>query len=149
MPDSLNFRVFAEPFKASMAEIERLTDLQTAVGLKAVGRRLVQAEKRLAPVYAGPGGITRKSLRVAKAKPTRNGRAVIGLLKFGIKQGRLRKDSAGVSRVVVGPGGGRVNLYKNKIERKYHFAERSYDEIIPQAQAIMAEAWAAALSKGI
>ena len=148
MPDSLNFRVFTEPFKASMAEIERMTDLQTAVGLKAVGRRLVQAEKRLAPVYAGPGGITRKSLRVAKAKPTRNGRAVIGLLKFGIKQSRLRTGATG-ARIVVGPGGGRVNLYKNKIERKYHFAERSYDEIIPQAQAIMAEAWAAALSKGI
>ena len=149
MPESVNFRVFSDPFKASLAEIERMTELQTTVGLKAVGRRLVQAEKRNAPVYAGPNGITRKSLRVAKAKPTRNGRAVIGLLKFGIKQSRIRKDSAGVSRVVVGPGGGRVNLYKNKIERKFHFAEKAYDEVIPDASRIMSEAWAAALSKGI
>jgi len=148
MPDSLNFRVFTEPFKASMAEVERLTALQTAVGLKAVGRRLVQAEKRLAPVYAGPNGITRKSLRVAKAKPSRNGKAVIGLLKFSVKQGRLRKTSTG-ARIVVGPGGGRVNLYKNKIERKYHFAAQAYDEVVPEAGAIMSEAWAAALRKGI
>ena len=142
------FRVLSEPFKASLKEIERLTDLQTAVGLKAVGRQLVQAEKRLAPVYAGPGGITRKSLRVAKAKPNRNGRAVIGLLKFGVKQSRLRKGATG-ARIVVGPGGGRVNLYKNKIERKFHFAEKAYDEVIPQARAIMSEAWAKALSRGV
>ena len=148
MASSLNFRVITEPFKASMAEVERLTDLQTSVGLKAVGRRLVQAEKRLAPVYKGPNGVTRKSLRVAKTKPSRNGRAVIGLLKFGVKQSRLRKTSTGV-RIVVGPGGGRVNLYKNKIERKYHFAAQAYDEVIPQATSIMAEAWAKALSKGI
>ena len=148
MANSLNFRVFTEPFKASMAEVERLTDLQTAVGLKAVGRRLVQAEKRLAPMYKGPNGVTRKSLRVAKLKPSRNGRAVIGLLKFSVKQGRLRKTSTG-ARIVVGPGGGRVNLYKNKIERKYHFAAQAYDEVVPDAAVIMSEAWAKALSKGI
>ena len=146
--DSINFRVIAAPFRESMAEVERLTDLQTAVGLKAVGRRLVQAERRLAPVYAGPNGVTRKSLRVAKSKPSRNGKAVIGLLRFSVKQGRLRKTSTG-ARIVVGPGGGRVNLYKNKIERKYHFAEKAYDEVIPDAGRIMSEAWAAALSKGI
>ena len=145
---SSDFRVISAPFKASMKEVERLTDLQTAVGLKAVGRRLVQAEKRLAPVYKGPNGITRKSLRVAKAKPSRNGRAVIGLLKFSVKQGRLRKTATG-ARIVVGPGGGRVNLYKNKIERKYHFAAQAYDEVVPSAAVIMAEAWATALSKGI
>ena len=148
MPDSLNFRVFTEPFKASMAEVERLTALQTAVGLKAVARRLVQAEKRLAPVYAGPNGITRKSLRVAKSKPSRNGKAVIGLLKFSVKQGRLSKGPEG-ARVVVGPGGGRVNLYKNKIERKYGFAAKAYDEVVPEARTIMSEAWAKALSKGV
>ena len=145
---SNEFRVISAPFKASMKEMQRLTDLQTSVGLKAVGRRLVQAEKRLAPVYAGPNGITRKSLRVAKAKPSRNGRAVIGLLKFSVKQGRLRKTPEG-ARIVVGPGGGRVNLYKNKIERKYHFAAQAYGEVVPQATVIMAEAWAKALSKGI
>ena len=143
-----NFRVISAPFKASMKEVERITDLQTSVGLKAVGRRLVQAEKRLAPVYKGPNGITRKSLKDAKMKPSRNGRAVIGLLKFSTKQSRLRKTSTG-ARIVVGPGGGRVNLYKNKIERKYRFAEKAYDEVIPQARVIMAEAWAKALSKGI
>lgn len=148
MPDSINFRVISAPFRESMKEVERLTDLQTAVGLKAVGRRLVQAEKRLAPVYAGPNGITRKSLRVAKSKPNRNGRAVIGLLKFSVKQGRLRKDVTG-ARIVVGPGGGRVNLYKNKIERKTRFAQKAYDEVIPEAPAIMSEAWAKALTKGI
>ena len=145
MPD---FNVISAPFKASIVEMQRLTDLQTSVGLKAVGRRLVQAEKRLAPVYAGPNGITRKSLRVAKAKPSRNGRAVIGLLKFSVKQGRLSKTATG-ARIVVGPGGGRVNLYKNKIERKYRFAAQAYDEIVPQATVIMSEAWAKALSKGI
>ena len=145
---SSDFRVISAPFKASMKEVERLTDLQTAVGLKAVGRRLVQAEKRLAPVYKGPNGITRKSLRVAKAKPSRNGRAVIGLLKFSVKQGRLRKTATG-ARIVVGPGGGRVNLYKNKIERKYHFAAQAYDEVVPAAAVIMANAWASALRKGI
>ena len=148
MADSLDFHVFSDPFKASMAEIERLANLQTAVGLKAVARRLVQAEKRLAPVYAGPNGITRKSLRVAKAKPSRNGRAVVGLLKFSVKQGRLSKGPEGV-RIVVGPGGGRVNLYKNKIERKYGFAAKAYDEVVPDARTIMSEAWAKALSKGI
>ena len=145
---SNDFRVISAPFRESMKEMERLTALQTAVGLKAVGRRLVQAEKRLAPVYAGPNGITRKSLRVAKAKPSRNGKAVIGLLKFSVKQGRLRKTSTG-ARIVVGPGGGRVNLYKNKIERKYHFAAQAYDEVVPEAGAIMSEAWAKALDKGV
>ena len=143
-----DFRVISAPFRASMVEMERLTDLQTAVGLKAVGRRLVQAEKRLAPMYKGPNGVTRKSLRVAKLKPSRNGRAVIGLLKFSVKQSRLRKTSTG-ARIVVGPGGGRVNLYKNKIERKYHFAAQAYDEVVPDAAVIMSEAWAKALSKGI
>ena len=143
-----DFRVISAPFKASMVEMQRLTDLQTSVGLKAVGRRLVQAEKRLAPVYKGPNGVTRKSLRVAKLKPSRNGRAVTGLLKFGVKQSRLRKTSTG-ARIVVGPGGGRVHLYKNKIERKYHFAAQAYDEVVPDAAVIMSEAWAKALSKGI
>ena len=145
MPD---FNVISAPFKASIVEMQRLTDLQTSVGLKAVGRRLVQAEKRLAPVYAGPNGITRKSLRVAKAKPSRNGRAVIGLLKFSVKQGRLSKTAEG-ARIVVGPGGGRVNLYKNKIEWQYHFAAQAYGEVVPEARTIMSEAWAKALSKGI
>ena len=143
-----DFRVISAPFRDSLKEIERLTALQTAVGLKAVARRLVQAEKRLAPVYAGPGGITRKSLRVAKAKPSRNGKAVIGLLKFSVKQGRLSKDATG-AKIVVGPGGGRVNLYKNKIERKYGFAAKAYDEVVPEARTIMAEAWAKALDKGV
>ena len=145
MPD---FRVISAPFKESMREVERLADLQTAVGLKAVGRRLVQAEKRLAPVYSGPKGVTRKSLKAAGMKPSRNGRAVIGLLKFSVKQGRLRKTSTG-ARIVVGPGGGRVNLYKNKIERRYHFAAQAYGEVVPEARVIMSEAWAKALSKGI
>ena len=145
---SSDFRVISAPFRDSLKEIERLTALQTAVGLKAVARRLVQAEKRLAPVYAGPGGITRKSLRVAKAKPSRNGKAVIGLLKFSVKQGRLSKDATG-AKIVVGPGGGRVNLYKNKIERRYHFAAQAYGEVVPEARVIMSEAWAKALSKGI
>ena len=145
---SSDFRVISAPFKESMREVERLTDLQTAVGLKAVARQLVQAEKRNAPVYAGPGGITRKSLKAAKLKPSRNGRAVIGLLRFSVKQGRLRKTSTG-ARIVVGPGGGRVNLYKNKIERKFHFAEKAYDEVVPAAGAIMSEAWATALRKGM
>ena len=134
-----------------MKEMERLTDLATVVGIRGVGRRLVQIEKRNAPVFFDPFGTgpTRKSLKAAGMKPSRNGKAVIGLLKFSVKQGRVRRDRFGGATIIVGPGGGRVNLYKNKIERKYHFAEKSYDEVVPQADAIMTEAWAKALKKGI
>ena len=147
---SNEFRVISAPFKASMKEMERLTDRATVVGIRGVGRRLVQTEKRYAPVYAGPNGITRKSLTVAKLKPSRSGRAVIGLLKFSIRQqGRVRRDRFGGATIIVGPGGGRVNLYKNKIEREYRFVEKSFDEVVPQARVIMAEAWAKAVKKGI
>lgn len=144
---SSSFKVSKGAFLADMRRMDRQMLTYTPVGLRAVAQELVKAEKRLAPVYAGPNGITRKSLQKAKAKPARNGRPVTGLLKFSIKTGRARRDGLGGFSYVVGPGGGRVNLYKNKIERKYHFAEAAYQETIPKSRVIMDAAWAKALKK--
>ena len=140
------FKVSRGAFDADMRQLVRQTDAHTLIGLRAVGRELVRAEKRLAPVYAGPKGITRKSLKEAGAKPSKGGRPVVGLLRFSTKTSRARRSGLGY-RVVVGPGGGRVNLYKNKIERIYHFAQVAHDEVVPQARVIMEAAWAKALRR--
>ena len=143
------FKVFAESFKADMKAMEKNADLQTVTGLRGVAKVLVKAERYAAPVYGGKGGVTRKQFKAAPLVVNRNA-PVVGLLRASVKAGRVKKDSSeGMQyRVVVGPGGGRVNLYKAKIERIYHFAERSYDDVIPFANVIMAAAWAKALRKG-
>ena len=144
------FKVFAESFQADMKAMEKAADLQTKTGLRGVAKVLVKAERTAAPVYGGKGGITRKQFKAAPFVVNRNA-PIVGLLRASVKAGRVKKDGGGDGmqyRVVVGPGGGRVNLYKAKIERIYHFAERSYDDVIPFANVIMAAAWAKALRKG-
>ena len=142
--NDFGFRVHADAFLADLTLIERQVDRQTAVGLRGVGRQLVRTEKILAPVYKGRGGAQR--LRKGAFGPQAPG-PIIGLLRFSVKTGRMRKDADGYS-LVVGPGGGRVNLYKGKIERKFGFARQAHDEVVPFANVIMAAAWAKALRRG-
>ena len=144
---SISFNVIRRMFDEDLAALEAETAAATKVGLRAVGREMVRAEKRYAPVYAGPGGVTRKQVKSSGKPPSRSGRPVVGLLRFSVKTGRVQR-SLGGARIVVGPGGGRVNLYKGKIERKYGFAAKAYGEIVPQSRIIMEAAWAKALAKG-
>ena len=141
-------KVFSEAFEADLKALGRQADLQTAVGLKGVAKVLVANERTKAPVYAGPNG--RRRMRKGAQGPMQSG-PIVGLLRASVKSGRTKKDGAGEFgmgyRIIVGPGGGRVNLYKGKIERKYHFAERAYDEVVPFANVIMAAAWAKALRR--
>ena len=147
------FKVSSEAFQADMKALARSADLETVTGLKGVAKVLVRAERAKAPVYGGKG-VTRKQFKMIGPLPStagsRNG-PIVGLLRASVKSGRVKKDGAGDSgmnyRVVVGPGGGRTNLYKAKIERIYHFAEQSYNEVVPFANVIMAAAWAKALRR--
>ena len=144
-----SFRVFSEAFRADLKALERSADLETSVGLRGVAKVLVRAERNLAPVYKGKG-ITRKQFKAAPLVVNRNA-PIVGLLRASVKSGRTKKDGAGEFgmgyRIIVGPGGGRVNLYKGKIERIYHFAEQAYGEVVPFANVIMAAAWAKALRR--
>lgn len=139
-----SIRVLGEAFLADLKVLEVQADRQSLVGLKAVGKVLVRAEKAKAPVYKGKRGARR--LAKGKLGPHAPG-PVIGLLRFSVKQSRAKRD--GVDwRIVVGPGGGRVNLYKGKIERKTGFAKQAHDEVVPFANVIMSAAWAKALARG-
>ena len=135
--------VFAQSFMADLALLEKQAERETLVGLRGVGKVLVRNEKSKAPVYSGPRGARR--LAKGKLGPQQSG-PVVGLLRFSVKSGRARKGLEGY-RIVVGPGGGRVNLYKGKIERKYRFAQQAYDEVVPFASVIMAAAWSRALRR--
>ena len=135
----------SKAFLADLKRIERATDRATMWGLREVGRKLKAAEKRGAPVYKGPGAV--KRLRKGASGPMQQG-PVSGLLKASIGSARsFKREGPGAYALVVGPRGGRVNLYKNKIERKYHFAQTAYDQVTPLAPVIFAEAWGRAIRK--
>ena len=138
---SLKFNTTA--WKADMRAVDRATNRATMWGLREVGRQLKRAEKRGAPVYKGKNGV--KRLRKGVAGPSKSG-PVIGLLKSSIGSARsFKREGLGTYALVVGPRGGRVNLYKGKIERATHFASNAYDEVVPRAQAIMTVGWERAL----
>ncbi len=142
----IDVRVYAEAFQASSHALDRRADRATMWGLREVGRQLKRAEKKRAPVYKGPGGVRR--LKKGVAGPVKAG-PQIGLLKASVGSARsFKRDGLGAYALVVGPRGGRVNLYKGKIERKFHYAQDAYDEVIPRAPAIMAAGWERAVRRG-
>ena len=141
---SIKFHV--EAFQADLKRIDRATNRATMWGLREVGRQLKRAEKSKVPVYKGPGGVKRQ--RKGQHGPQQAG-PVVGLLKSSIGSARsFRREGPGAYALVVGPRGGRVNLYKGKIERKTHFVQQSLDEVIPRAPAIMATGWERAIRSG-
>ena len=141
-----SIKVHAEAFRADVKRIDRATNRATMWGLREVGRQLKRAEKSKVPVYKGPGGVKRQ--RKGQLGPQQAG-PVIGLLKASIGSARsFKREGIGTYTLVVGPRGGRVNLYKGKIERRTHFVQASYDEVVPRAPAILAAGWERAIRSG-
>lgn len=133
-------------FEADLLLIDRQADRATMWGLREMGRKLKRAEKKLAPVYKGPGGVRR--LAKGREGPMQRG-PVVGLLRASISSARsFRKLGPAEYELVVGPRGGRVNLYKGKIERKYQFAATASAQVAPEAPAVFAAAWGRALARG-
>lgn len=143
---NVSLRVDSTAFKADLRRIDRRVDRATMWGLREVGRQLKRAEKSRAPVYKGPNGVRR--LKKGAIGPMQHG-PVVGLLKMSIGSGRtFKRLGPGAYGLVVGPRGGRVNLYKGKIERQYGFVQQAYDQVVPTAPVIMAAGWERALRRG-
>src|SRR3982074_1259093 len=99
MPESFGITVDVSGVRRALKELDRDIDMATRNALKSAAAAVSREEKKRVP-------------------------GVSGVLKKSIKQSKVKWEALPHSfKVAVGPMGGKVNLYRGKIEAKTHFAE--------------------------
>lgn len=102
--DVMSFRVDTRAATKALNDLNRTFEKATMYGLREAGRKGKQAAKRQTPVLTGE---LKSSIHTSR---------------------RLRKTGPGSFALHIGPWGGKVNLYRNKIEQSSHYMEQAYRE---------------------
>jgi hypothetical protein len=123
MPDSVDFKLLAEPFKRFVDDRSRRMDRAAMWALRSAAREGVRAARRATPVLKQQGVESHRQLQ----RRRRQGHDVPGLLRASIRPSRnIKHIGPHAYEMTFGPRGARVHLYAEKIERKAGYMAQGY-----------------------
>lgn len=141
MADNFSIRVHTDALLRDMHRVDRHVDEATRKTVREMGRLVASRARRKARVYRGPPRVWSVD---GKQFPT-----IPGELRKGIKPSRrLRKTPDGGYALTVGPRGGHVHLYAQKIEKLDAYMTPAVAEATPEARRVGEKNWDKAVRKG-